>query len=250
MKCQACNAPLSIENERCPYCGTLNPEFAGHRRDMKRFTGEFLKTRSSVLKTTTEAAQKSMRIVIVCVMAVLMLLSFFFLSISWDLSYEIQKWQVSSKSEKYKALLDTYEETDDFLAFSALYNENSMYGIEEFEEYDYVQRAASHYESIFLYLTTLMSEEAWEGQHEDHIRYLCDELDYYYEFIERDPYEHYFEAGAYDQKHLDAVERITEKIENLIQLTFSATEEEMEEFNTFSSAEKQVFIERRMKEHE
>ena len=250
MRCEACNAHLSIEDEKCPYCGTPNPEAIKHRQDMKRFSGEFQKTRSSVLRTARESAGKSMRIVIICIMVVLLILSFLFLGFSWDIASAVTRWQAASNSEKYCAMLDTYEEEGDFLSFVALYDQRSLYGPDIYEEYRHVYTAASNYSSIYGYITTLWEKEHWEDGHEDALEYLCESLDYHYEYIEREPYDFYYETGAYEQRHLDAVERITKKIESLLQLTFSMTEEEMIQFKEFSSAEKQVFIERRFEEHE
>lgn len=250
MKCQACNAPLSIEDEKCPYCGTPNPEAIKHRQDMKRFSGEFQRTRSSVLRTASESAQKSMRIVIVCVMIVLLILSFLFLGFSWDIASAVTNWQAAKNSDKYCAMLDQFEEEGDFLSFAAFYDQKSLYGPKEYEQYRHVYTAASNYSSIYGDISTLWEAEHWDGAHENALEYLCDSLDYHYEYLEREPYEWLYETGAYDQRHLDAVDRITEKIENLLQMTFSMTEEEMVEFKNFSSAGKQVFLERRFEEHE
>ena len=250
MKCQSCNAPLSIEDEKCPYCGAPNTEAIKHRQEMHMFSGEFQKTRSSVLRTSSEHAGKSMRIVILCVMAVLLILSFLFLGFSWDIASAMTKWQASANSERYCTLLDEYETSGDYLSFAALYDEKSLYRVDAFEEYRHVYTAASNYQSIFGYISTLLEEEHWENEHEDALEYLCESLEYYYEYIEREPYEFYFEAGAYDKRHLEAVSHITEKIEALLQMTFSMTEEEMILFKNYSSAEKQVFIERRFEGHE
>ena len=250
MRCEACNAHLSIEDEKCPYCGTPNPEAIKHRQDMNRFFGEFQKTRFSVLRATSENAGKSMRIVMICIMVILLILSFLFLVFSWNIASAVTKWQAASNSEKYCQMLDEYEKEGDFLSFAALYDQKSLYGADVYEEYRYIYSAASHYSSIYGYAARLLEKEHWEGAHEDALEYLCESLDYYYEFTEREPYDFYYETGAYDQRHLDAVDRITKKIEGLLQLTFSITEEEMTQFRQFSPAEKQVFIERRFKDHE
>lgn len=250
MRCQSCNAHLSIDDEKCPYCGTPNPQAVKHRQDMQRFSGEFSKTRSSVLKTTSENAQKAMRLVIVSVMAVLTILSFLFLANSWNFASLITEWQATANSDKYCAMLDEYEEEGDFLSFVALYDQRSLYGPEVYEQYRHVYNAASNYRNIYGYILTLMEEEYWEGAHEDAIGYLCDSLDYHYEYMEREQYEWYYEIGAYDERHLDAVERMNEKIENLLQLAFSIPEEDMAGFKDLSAAEKQVFIERRFEGRE
>ena len=173
-----------------------------------------------------------------------------FLSHSWDIGYAITKWQASSNSRTYCALLDQYEEDDDFLSIAALYEQNSLYGVDAYEQYRYVFTAASHYASVYGYLTELLEKEPWEDAHKNSLKYLCQSLDSYYEFLEREPYDFYYDTGAYEKRHLDAVNRMTHKIEGLLRLVFSFTEEEMDDFRTYSSAQKQVFIERRFAENE
>lgn len=73
-----------------------------------------------VLKSTRENAQKYIRIAIVCVMIVLLILSFLFLGFSWNIASALSSWQASVNSEKYCAMLDQYEEEGDFLSFDAL----------------------------------------------------------------------------------------------------------------------------------
>ena len=245
MRCQSCNAHLSIEDEKCPYCGAPNPEAIKHRQDMKKFSGDYTRTKFSVLKTASENAQKSMRIIVICVMVLLVILSVLFYANSWDFSYAVVKWQAAANSEKYYALLDQYEENGDYISLAALYDQKSLYGVDKFNEYRYVYNAASNYQHIFGYISTLLEEEHWEDEHENALKYLCETLDYYYESTEREPDDYYSDMGCYKEQHLDAVEHITEKIESLLQLTFSISEEEMNEFRNYSSAEKQVFIERR-----
>lgn len=250
MRCRSCNAHLSIEDEKCPYCQTPNPEAVKHRQDMHRFSGEFLRTRSSVLKTSSETAQKSARYIILLFMVVLVILSFAFLSSSWNLGYAVMEWKASANSKEYCALLDQYEEEGDYLSLAALYDQKYLYGIDAFKEYYYIYTAASNYSSIYYYLTTLLEEEQWEGQHEDYIKYLCNSLDYYYEFLEQEHYTFYEEYGAYDEVHLQAVKKLNEKLENLLRLCLNIPKEDMAHFSGLSTAEKRVLIERSYKAHE
>lgn len=250
MKCQSCNAHLKIDDERCPYCGTLNPEAVKHRQDMRRFSNIFHTTRSSVLKTTNETAEKSMRIVILCVMVVLLILSFLFVGFSWNIAGGIQKLHASKNSKELCAMLDTYEETGDYLSFTSLYEQKNLYRVDDFEQYQHVYQAASNYSFFFNYISILLDKESWDGTHERALKNLCESMNQHYEYLARDPYDWYYEAGAYDQRHLDAVDQITQKMERLLQLTFSMTEEELTQFRTYSSAEKQVFLERRFAEYE
>ena len=243
MICKNCGAPLSIEEEKCPYCGTSNPAAQKHAKELARI-------QFSALKKIRAISQKSRRIVLLCMMIVLLIVSFVFLGLSWEIGSAVTKWQASANHEKYSAILDQYEKDGDFLSFAALYDQKYLYGSDEFEEYRHVYTAASNYSNIYRYISTLLEEEHWEDGHKNALESLCESLDYHYKYIEREPYEWYYDIGAYDEQHLDAVERINEKIENLLKLTFSISEEEMREFKELSPAEKQVFIERRVKENE
>ena len=230
MTCKNCGAQLLLDQQKCPYCGTQNPEYIKQQQH----------------KITI----KSRRIVILCIMTILFLLSILFAANSWNIASAISDWHAAANSEKYCAMLDAYEEQGDYLSFAALYDQKYLYGLEDYQEYQYVYTAASNYSSIYNYITRLLEEEPWEDAHEDALKYLCESLKYHYEAMEREPYEWYYEIGACKEQHLDAVERIDQKIEDLLQFTFSMTEEELTEFRSFSFAEKQVFIERRFHEHE
>lgn len=75
MICNNCGAPLTIEDKKCPYCGTQNPEYVKHTQEMR------------TLITLT-------------------FFSFVYYSNSWSLGYKIQEWKSAAKSEEYQAQLD------------------------------------------------------------------------------------------------------------------------------------------------
>lgn len=43
MKCPFCGANLSLEDEKCPYCGTPNPEGCRHQENLHHYQAEFEK---------------------------------------------------------------------------------------------------------------------------------------------------------------------------------------------------------------
>lgn len=244
MRCRSCNAPLSIEDENCPYCGTPNPEAVKHRQAMKRFSGEFHQTKSSVLKTSSETAQKYMRIITICVLTVLLLIAFALFANTWNITSAIQDAKAAANAEKYCKLLDEYEAKDDVLSFTAFYDENYLYGVEAFDKYDYYYRSASQYEQIYYSICRLLRDTEEEPIDSQEIKRLCDSIEFYYSDLEREHYDFYTETGMYDDVHLDAIGRLTEKLENLLGFYLGASSEEMEEFKTLSITEKQLFIER------
>lgn len=250
MRCRACNAPLSIENEQCPFCGTPNPHALEHRQDMKRFTGDFLRTRASVLRMTGENAEKSTRIIIVCIMLLATLLSYLFCSNAWDISYYFHRWKAAANSSAYTKQLQAYEADEDYLALAAFYSANSLYNIEAYDEFAYVREAASSYQTIYYYSISLLEEERWENEHRDTLKYLCNSLDDFYELLSREHYSWYTQAGAYRPIHQQSVSRIEEKIEGILRFCFSLSEEDLEDFRTMSAAEKRVLLERRLLSHD
>lgn len=249
MRCKSCNAPLSIDDEKCPYCGTPNPEAIKHRQDMSRFSGEFHRTKSFILRTSTETAQKSIRITIICVLIVLVFVACFFMGNSWNIASAIHNSQANKNYPAYSALLDQYEAENDPLSFVALYDENYLYGVEKYDKYQYYYRAAQNYQSIYFELLRYLENQ--DDEYASHsLKYLFDSIDYYYSYLEEEHYDFYMDTGMYDEVHLQAVDHMTQKLEALLQFSFSLSDEEMANFQELSTAEKQVLIERRIRENE
>ena len=224
MICKNCGAHLTLENKSCLYCGTPNPEAAKQKTSKK--------------------------VILVCSMGLICTLSILFFIFSWDMAYSVRKIKASTHSKAYCQVLDQYEEEKDFLSFTEFFDQNSLYSVDAFKQYRYVYNVASNYTSIYGYISRLIEEEHWEEGHENALEYLCESLEYHYKYLERDPDDYYSEIGAYDKKHLQAVENINKKIENLLQFTFQISDEEMDQFKNLSTAEKQVFIERRFDDYE
>lgn len=246
MICNNCGAPLTIEDKKCPYCGTQNPEYVKHKQDMSTF----FKIHSVVLRKARENAEKARRRIILCTLITLTFFSFVYYSNSWSLGYKIQEWKSAAKSEEYRAQLDLYEENSDFLSFVSFYEQKQLYNVEAFGEYRYVYNVASNYVSIYYDLVSLTEEEPWEDAHKSTLKYMNSYLEYFYELLEQEPYEWYAEMGAYDEDHLTAVEEMEQRLENLIRLCLNVPAEDMEGFRDLTSAEKRVFIERRYLKNE
>lgn len=45
MKCPGCGSNLTIDDEKCLFCGQENPFAKKHRKEMRHFTKEFNKTK-------------------------------------------------------------------------------------------------------------------------------------------------------------------------------------------------------------
>ena len=54
MKCISCGAEIGLTDERCPHCGRILAETAGHQADMQYYKGDSEKTKKKVRKITGE----------------------------------------------------------------------------------------------------------------------------------------------------------------------------------------------------
>lgn len=58
MRCRNCNGELRIEDEKCPYCGTVNKDAVLHRKNMKKYQKDYEETKSNLIKETKKIAEK------------------------------------------------------------------------------------------------------------------------------------------------------------------------------------------------
>lgn len=58
MRCKNCNGELRIEDEKCPYCSTVNKDAVLHRKNMKKYQKDYEETKSNLIKETKKIAEK------------------------------------------------------------------------------------------------------------------------------------------------------------------------------------------------
>ena len=71
MKCPNCGSNLTIDDDKCQFCGQANPFAVKHRREMKRFTSEFNKTKATVLKESRKVNHWAAKITLIAVLVAL-----------------------------------------------------------------------------------------------------------------------------------------------------------------------------------
>lgn len=246
MNCKNCGASFENNLPKCPYCLSPNPEADRQLKDIRRLSGEIVRTRRKLSETT----EKYIRILTVCVLALLCALAFLMFTQSWEISRAIRHRDAFINSDRYLAQLAQYEANDDFIALSELYDGKSLYSNDKFRKYEYIATMSSSYSYIYYNLLSLLEEEAWEDAHRQAIGHICDNIEYYYDALEREPYSFLEEYGAYEEVHLQAVERLTQKLEDLLQFSLDIPDEEMKDFRSLPTTEKQLLIERSFEKNE
>lgn len=250
MKCSSCQAPLTLNDECCPYCGTPNPFAKQHRRDMNRFSAEFQRVRASVLNKSSLTAARSIRLVIVCFMLLLVIIAFVMLSSSWEIADFITSRSIEHHIEEHLDTLDTLETEKDFIGLSVYYDYNRLYRSDKAAPYEYIYQASNDYHYIYYGILNLFEEEHWEGQKLTQLTLISDSVCDYYHLLDREENSYYGSRGCFEKVHLDAVEALTDELEAMLKYTFRLSDEEMAQFPALSDAEKRVFLERRFLENE
>ena len=85
MKCPFCGANLSLEDEKCPYCGTPNPEGCRHQENLHHYQAEFEKTKQDVYTTSKRFAHLSVKTTIIAILILLNIAAIILNSRSWDI---------------------------------------------------------------------------------------------------------------------------------------------------------------------
>ena len=65
MKCTKCGSNLEIDHEFCPYCGMPNPVARKHREDMKKYAGDYERTKETVVTKSRKTNRMSIRIAVI-----------------------------------------------------------------------------------------------------------------------------------------------------------------------------------------
>lgn len=248
MKCQHCGANLTIDDEVCSFCGSANPFAAKHRREMRRFTNEFNRTKTDVLKESRHHSKWAAKITLIAVMVALNLIIWFAIGNSYEIEDFFMRQKVEGEYFKHKAALDEYEENRQFIAFEYYYNENDLYCSDMFDEYRVVSNVCSQYMSAYTYLMNIVTKDETDYySHEDYLEYLSEQLEYLYDFASKDEYD---DPNWYKPIHQECMYAAVKQMEDLIQTYLGVSDEDIANFSEMSTARRQIIMEEGLKYYE
>lgn len=149
MKCPHCGSPLGLEDEFCSFCGQPNKLARKHQADMRRYRQEFTRTQQNVYLKTRRFASLTIPIIIICVLILLNVGAVVFVQSSWSIGSDLEKKEIRRHLSEHRENLEFYLTSGDYCGFASYYNSNSLYLMDDFEEYDVIIYAAEGYFSIF-----------------------------------------------------------------------------------------------------
>lgn len=243
MKCKNCGSNLTIDDEVCSFCGSANPFATKHRAEMRHFTREFNETKEEVLKKSGMLNKWAVKITMIAVLIALNCLAMFALTYSYDIEDFLINRHVKANYNMYKAALDELEENRNYIGFYQFYNENSLYRAAAFDEYDAVNNICGNYVMIYNNVMAVATEEDAGYEYDSYeykIEYISDELEYAYKYCK--PRE-YSNMEEYSPKHQACMDDAIAQMEDLIQVYFNISDEDMDKFPELSKARRQIIME-------
>lgn len=248
MKCQYCGGNLSLEAEKCPYCGKINIHAQQHIKDMRDYQGAFADTQSNVYRVARNHSGITVRAVLISVLLLLIVVVIFFHAQMYSIKYDLRESEANRKAKQYKELLEEYLEEENYQAFFYFCNAYNISGYgDAYEEYRPVINVVREYSYLYRYVMELKTAQR-EYMYDSSLESIGRTLDSFYEYMDEESY--YFGEAADNAKTREILQAIEEKAEDLLIVYCGLTEEEAASLKELSSAKRMVLIEERMQDGE
>lgn len=248
MKCKKCGSNLSIDDERCLFCGAENTFAVKHRKEMRHFTKEFHETTAEVLHKSKRLNQWTVKIMLIAVLIAASLGLFIFNDNIYGFERFLNERKINANLEWYKAQLDTLEENRDYIALACFWEDYELSDCDNLDEYEMVVRCCSSFRYVYQYTMDIVTtEETDYYSHEDRAGYAADNVNYVYEYSKK---KEYYDEDQYSRRHQACMNDLVEDMEALIQTYYGLSDEEMGSFSELSEAKRQVLMEEGVKLYE
>lgn len=248
MKCPKCGANLSIDDAKCSFCGNDNPFAVKHRKEMHHFKKEFEQTKEEVLHKSNYFNRWTVKITLIAVLAALDLGLLLCARNMYSIDQFFQERKINAKIDDYREQLDEMLERGDYLAFSTLWEDKSLYYCDNLNEYDLVAYAAREYETMYNYtMDIVVKEETDYFSHQTYMEYTAESINSIYRHLEDAKNDEY---GWYLPETEVYLEKMTEKMEDFVQTYYGLTNEEKENFQELSKTQRLLLMEEGIKQYE
>lgn len=248
MKCRKCGANLSIDDERCLFCGAENTFAVKHRKEMRHFTKEFHETKAEVMHKSKRLNQWTVKITLIAVLIAASLGLLIFNDNIYSFGRFLNERKINANLDWYKAQLDTLEENRDYIALACFWEDYDLSDCDNLDEYEMVVRCCSSFRFVYQYTMDIATiEETDYYSHEDRAGNAADNVNYVYEYSKK---KEYYDEEQYSRRHQACMNDLVEDMEAFIQTYYGLSDEEIESFSELSDAKRQVLMEEGVKQYE
>lgn len=256
MKCKHCGANISLEDEKCPFCGQPNEMAAGHASDMKQYQQEFTQTKGKVLSKVHKWGTTTQHAVILGILLFLNLGVFVARMAVFDVVDWLEEMEVKIHEDVYYQQLSDYEAEGEYTKLAILARKKSYMG-DTLREFSGVQDTGFAYKMGKESIAWLTNDNVKGNYLPDEylVECLAEALEKLRKELEKikeaeTAADSYFGAERYQGSHKVAIEDMDARIRMLLEAYCNMTPEEIEELIQMPEYKKAVFIGERLGIHE
>lgn len=247
MKCPNCGYNLTIDHERCPYCGNANPFAEKHRREMRRFKRDYNKTKEDVMHESKKVNAWTVKVALIAVLVALNIGLLFVYENAYSIYGMYNAARIESNYPEHKTRLDEMEENRQYIALAEYWQSYELNDSDILDEYNAVYRVCSAYSMVYRYTMRLATHEETYTSVENQLEILVGYAEDVYNISK--PSEYYLET-RYQQKHQACMDDAVKQMEDLLQVYFNLTDEEIESFSELNQARRQIMLEEGLERNE
>lgn len=242
MKCDYCGGLLSLEDEKCPHCGRPNEHARKHIEDMRRYEGEFEKTKKYVYEKTGIYTQIAVRTVILAILVILSVGLFVLNDNAYSITRDLARSSAEKKYGEYSQIMDGYLAEENFVAFSSFCEAHSLSSYEGAYAPKYWQVIPTA--TFYVQVMDELYQYAFPGSYTlDQLpEWTADTMKYFYKNLE-DAYVAYSAETVDDPAIAEALDAMEETVKRFLVTYCGFTEEEAEAMHNMSDARRQLLLE-------
>ena len=257
-QCPFCGAPLTLEGDYCPNCGSKKQQFTEHRANMKAYKKAFEDTRNTVVAENRRDSKKAASIAVIAVLIALILAEFIVTRNAFRIMAKHQANVAKRNAVAVLAAMDRYEENEQYKYISEMWYENNLRYLNEekgFREYHAVSAMADAYGNVVSEISGFMKlvadpESDYEGFETGVERRAGYVADYYHSFLKK--YESYvtnfkpddkyytYHPDGFSEEHMETYGKLKENLRCMISYYYGIPIEEMDDFDNLSQAKKSI----------
>ena len=253
-QCPFCGAPLTVEGDYCPNCGSKKQQFTEHRQKMKAYKKAFDETRNTVVAENKRDSRKAALIAVIAVLVALILGEIIITRNAYSIARDLRAKQSKRNKTQILTALKEYEDSEQYYAVTEMWEHNALRVLNEeegFREYSAVSMVCSSYENIIYSISYLQEfENLYEPGTYDFMegldRRATNVGDNYSSFLKRykayvedfNPDNKYYSyhPDGFTKEHMETYALLKENARCIVSYYFDIPYEEMDEFDKLTPA--------------
>jgi uncharacterized membrane protein YvbJ len=149
MICKHCGSQLSIEDEKCSFCGLPNEEAKQHIKDMQHYNNEFNTAKGTIAKATGFVRSFLIFIVIAAILAVANVVVLVMNNDVYNRAEAIILEETKANLDTYKKMCEEAYENEDYYTLYHLYYDQRLVEFDDFKDYYAIVSIAYEYLRVY-----------------------------------------------------------------------------------------------------